>query len=94
MDLSIWIWNVFLNNFSSVVTTFLSFVQVCKQLYALADLGPEDWVDLSTMRSAMGVMQHHDAITGTEKEHVAHDYARLLSEGFSQCQIITKSALK
>ncbi|CAH0546840.1 unnamed protein product [Brassicogethes aeneus] len=70
-----------------------NFLQVCKQLYALADLGPEDWVDLNVLREAMGVMQHHDAVTGTEKEHVAHDYARILTKGFEECENITKTAL-
>ncbi|VDP90281.1 unnamed protein product [Echinostoma caproni] len=36
------------------------------------------------MRRAMGVMQHHDAVTGTEKQQVAQDYARLLSLGVKQ----------
>lgn len=63
-------------------------------MYALADLGPEDMADLDSMREAMGVMQHHDAITGTEKQHVADDYARLLTRGFDECGIATKAALK
>lgn len=67
---------------------------MCKNLYALADLGPEDMADLDSMREAMGVMQHHDAITGTEKQHVADDYARLLTRGFDECGIATKAALK
>lgn len=71
-----------------------NFLQVCKQLYALADLGPEDKVDLNNMREAMGVLQHHDAITGTEKQHVAFDYARQLSEGIAECDIIVNAALK
>lgn len=53
-----------------------------------------DRVDLNALREAMGVMQHHDAITGTEKEHVAHDYARILSNGISECEWITGVALK
>ena len=31
--------------------------------------------DMSALKRAMGAMQHHDAVTGTEKEAVAHDYA-------------------
>ncbi len=30
---------------------------------------------------AMGVLQHHDAVSGTEKQHVANDYAQRLAEG-------------
>lgn len=67
---------------------------MCKQLYALTDLGPEDWVDLNALREAMGVMQHHDAITGTEKQHVAEDYARILQQGFDECQFIIATALR
>nr|CAD7449280.1 unnamed protein product [Timema bartmani] len=71
-----------------------NFLQVCKQLYALTDLGPEDKVDLNSMREAMGVMQHHDAITGTEKQAVAEDYARMLHLGIVECDIITNTAFK
>ncbi|CAH1141510.1 unnamed protein product [Phyllotreta striolata] len=70
-----------------------NFLQVCKQLYTLADLDPIDRVDLNAMREAMGVMQHHDAITGTEKDHVAHDYARILTDGIKECEDITSKAL-
>ena len=31
--------------------------------------------DIDVLKEAMGAMQHHDAVTGTEKEAVAHDYA-------------------
>ncbi|XP_072399843.1 lysosomal alpha-mannosidase-like isoform X2 [Diabrotica undecimpunctata] len=70
-----------------------NFLQICKQLYALADLDPVDKVDLNALREAMGVMQHHDAITGTEKQHVANDYARILSNGIKECEWITATAL-
>jgi lysosomal alpha-mannosidase len=42
----------------------------------------------------MGVMQHHDAITGTEKQHVADDYARLLSDALEEARGAAEVALK
>lgn len=32
----------------------------------------------------MGLAQHHDAVSGTEKQHVANDYAQRLSDGIDQ----------
>lgn len=42
----------------------------------------------------MGILQHHDAITGTEKQAVAFDYARQLSIGFTNCGSIVDAALR
>ncbi|KAF6207869.1 hypothetical protein GE061_016318 [Apolygus lucorum] len=67
--------------------------QVCKQLFSLAGLHKEKRPDLIAMREAMGIMQHHDAVTGTEQQHVADDYARVLDIGFHDCDDITASAL-
>lgn len=41
----------------------------------------------------MGVMQHHDAITGTEKQNVSNDYHRELTASMDACEINTRSAL-
>uniref|UniRef100_A0A182QYP4 Alpha-mannosidase n=1 Tax=Anopheles farauti TaxID=69004 RepID=A0A182QYP4_9DIPT len=70
------------------------FLQVCKQLSAIAPT-KEDFYEphLTVLRDVMGVMQHHDAITGTEKQHVADDYARMLYEGFETCSANTRSVL-
>ncbi|XP_058121282.1 lysosomal alpha-mannosidase-like [Anopheles ziemanni] len=70
------------------------FLQVCKQLSAIAPTKESFYEDhLTVLRDAMGVMQHHDAITGTEKQHVADDYARMLYEAFEACSANTRSAL-
>jgi len=47
--------------------------------------------DVSVMKRAMGVMQHHDAITGTSKQFVIDDYIRILHRGFEECLKIQKS---
>ena len=39
------------------------------------------------LRRAMGVAQHHDAVSGTSKQHVADDYAKRLAIGASECQV-------
>lgn len=39
---------------------------------------------MSILERAMGVAQHHDAVSGTEKQHVAYDYAKRLSIGTDQ----------
>ena len=36
---------------------------------------------LELLERAMGVSQHHDAVSGTERQHVAYDYAKRLAIG-------------
>ncbi|XP_044735005.1 lysosomal alpha-mannosidase-like isoform X1 [Chrysoperla carnea] len=73
-------------------------LQVCKQLATLTqnkdEVNPPDELKgLIALREAMGVMQHHDAITGTEKQHVTHDYVRLLTQAVNQCNDIVTDSL-
>jgi len=69
-------------------------VQVGKQLVAMTQLGQVDESPLDSLREAMGVMQHHDAITGTEKQHVADDYARILAEALEDASGAVGTAMK
>ena len=39
----------------------------------------DDLVALEALEEALGVSQHHDAVSGTARQHVAFDYARRIS---------------
>ena len=47
--------------------------------------------DLTVMKQAMGVMQHHDGVTGTSSSFVTDDYIRILYRGFEECLKIQNS---
>uniref|UniRef100_A0A8C7L2Z0 Lysosomal alpha-mannosidase n=1 Tax=Oncorhynchus kisutch TaxID=8019 RepID=A0A8C7L2Z0_ONCKI len=70
-----------------------SYLQTCKQLEVLGGpisrKGPFGAGDSETLKKAMAVAQHHDAVSGTEKQHVANDYARKLANGWAHCQVPT-----
>ncbi|KAM9313315.1 lysosomal alpha-mannosidase [Gastrophryne carolinensis] len=74
-----------------------NFLQVCNQLEALAGLaannGPYGTSSSIQLRKAMGVAQHHDAITGTAKQHVNDDYTLRLFKGWNDCQVVISNAL-
>jgi len=57
-------------------------LQVARQLSVISgSKGPDVTAALGRLERAMGVAQHHDAVSGTEKQHVAYDYAKRLSQG-------------
>uniref|UniRef100_A0A8K9VAN3 Lysosomal alpha-mannosidase n=1 Tax=Oncorhynchus mykiss TaxID=8022 RepID=A0A8K9VAN3_ONCMY len=75
-----------------------SYLQTCKQLEVLGGpisrKGPFGAGDSETLKKAMAVAQHHDAVSGTEKQHVANDYARKLANGWAHyCQTVTELLL-
>lgn len=47
---------------------------------------------LDTLTRAMGIAQHHDAVSGTERQHVANDYAKRLAKGTNMCIDIIKNS--
>ncbi|CAA2983802.1 alpha-mannosidase [Olea europaea subsp. europaea] len=42
---------------------------------------------------ALGIAQHHDAVSGTAKQHTTNDYAKRLAIGASEAEVIANSAL-
>lgn len=40
----------------------------------------------------MGILQHHDAVSGTETQHVTDDYALRLSQGIDAVSVVINNA--
>ncbi|KAJ4838393.1 hypothetical protein Tsubulata_017421, partial [Turnera subulata] len=44
-----------------------------------------------SLADAMAITQHHDSVSGTSKQHVADDYAKRLSIGYTECPLLNIS---
>lgn len=60
----------------------------------LAKLTDNDTSDIEYLEDAMGIIQHHDAITGTEREHVFKDYTRIMTKGLQHCGTVVDKAAR
>lgn len=69
-----------------------NFLQVVKQLAVLSGISSN--ANLDKFREAMGILQHHDAVAGTEQQHVANDYARILHRSMKGGEKIAITALR
>jgi Glycosyl hydrolases family 38 C-terminal domain/Alpha mannosidase middle domain/Glycosyl hydrolases family 38 C-terminal beta sandwich domain len=71
-----------------------SVFQAAKQVQAVTggatDMSPSN--PLYRLERAMGVTQHHDAVAGTSKQHVAYDYARRLAWGREDADALFNTA--
>lgn len=45
------------------------------------------------LADALSIAQHHDAVSGTQKQHVASDYALRLSIGYKEAEKVVASSL-
>eukprot|EP01121_Diplochlamys_sp_Union-15-3_P011954 TRINITY_DN3519_c0_g1_i4.p1 TRINITY_DN3519_c0_g1~~TRINITY_DN3519_c0_g1_i4.p1 ORF type:complete len:964 (+),score=220.79 TRINITY_DN3519_c0_g1_i4:163-2892(+) len=70
-----------LKGYIRVTSAWLRFAQLFTSLVPSTYLTPTIKSSLLTLEKAQGVNQHHDAVSGTEKQHVANDYAKRLSIG-------------
>ncbi|KAK9271505.1 hypothetical protein L1049_001864 [Liquidambar formosana] len=46
-----------------------------------------------TLADALAIAQHHDAVSGTERQHVADDYTKRLSMGYVEAEELVSSSL-
>ncbi|KAG6700778.1 hypothetical protein I3842_08G130500 [Carya illinoinensis] len=51
--------------------------------------GPNTFI----LGDALGIAQHHDAVTGTAKQHTTNDYAKRLAIGASEAEAVVNTAL-
>ena len=68
-----------------------NYLQACRQL-EIQSPSPSNASSFLLWES-MGIAQHHDAVSGTEKQHVADDYALRLSQGNAECKTVVDQAL-
>ncbi|KAK7070039.1 carbohydrate binding [Halocaridina rubra] len=59
-----------------------NFMQAVKQLASFLGFGQDP--RLERLKEAMGVLQHHDAVSGTAKQAVTNDYAERLAQGVTE----------
>ncbi|CAF5185294.1 unnamed protein product, partial [Rotaria magnacalcarata] len=67
-------------------------LQVTRQLNAFSNITLR--TAIFPLSEAMGIAQHHDAVSGTEKQHVANDYAQRLSQGIDSALYVINEAYK
>lgn len=72
-----------------------AYLQAVRQLAALGHLNdPASADSIGTLERAMATAQHHDAVSGTEKQYVADDYAQKLSIGVEKCSGVVDFSLQ
>ena len=84
-QLSVWIISGYEQNFKIISSLFRTVIyeQAARQLEFLkgrSKTGPTT----DSLADALAIAQHHDAVTGTEQQHVADDYAKRLSIGYTE----------
>ena len=67
-----------------------SFLLAARQITAMGN----DALSLNSLEKAMGTAQHHDAVSGTSKQHVAYDYAKMIQAGINDAAKIVVETLR
>ena len=83
-----------------------SFLHAARQIESIAKLtlpkeqrtqittGSWNASPLYELDDAMGVVQHHDGVSGTSKQHVAYDYAKRIAGGMKKANAFVTNALR
>jgi len=79
--------------FKRYVRSQSSFMNAVRQIQATSARSFAGVERLLTLEQAMGVSQHHDAVSGTAKQHVAFDYAKRIANGTSVAEQLVLETL-
>ncbi|CAB9518020.1 Lysosomal alpha-mannosidase [Seminavis robusta] len=75
-----------------------SFLMAARQIEALLDpsfhKSKAEEKPLYDLEDAMGVVQHHDAVSGTAKQHVSNDYSKRVQAGINKAAKFVINVLK
>ncbi|GMH06556.1 hypothetical protein Nepgr_008396 [Nepenthes gracilis] len=77
--------------FKRYVRALSGYYLAARQLEFLA--GRSNGTNTFSLGDALGTAQHHDAITGTSKQHTTNDYAKRLAVGAYEAETVVNSAL-
>ena len=73
-----------------------AFLQTAKQIFsspALTSMFDETRRVILQLTAAVGLVNHHDSVTGTSKQHVAEDYKKILSKAVSETEDLLSTSL-
>ncbi|GFS34385.1 glycosyl hydrolase family 38 protein [Actinidia rufa] len=76
--------------FKGYVRMMSSYYLAARQLEFFKGRGSSG-LNIDALADALAIAQHHDAVSGTEREHVAADYAKRLSIGYAECPLLNIS---
>ncbi|KAH0465233.1 hypothetical protein IEQ34_005336 [Dendrobium chrysotoxum] len=90
--------NAYFTGYYTSRPTFKRFVRVLSAYYLAARqleflVGRKPGLTTFSLGEALGVAQHHDAISGTSLLHVTNDYTKRLAFGASQAEIVVNLAI-
>ncbi|XP_057481162.1 alpha-mannosidase At3g26720 [Actinidia eriantha] len=78
--------------FKGYVRMMSSYYLAARQLEFFKGRGSSG-LNIDALADALAIAQHHDAVSGTERQHVAADYAKRLSIGYAEAEKVVASSL-
>ncbi len=80
--------------FVSLILFFSAFLQLARQVHVFFGNGTDGLKEIYELEKAMGIVQHHDGVSGTSKQHVAYDYAKKVQFGINQAASFVTNVMK